>query len=76
MTTKRHNKFNCPVIARLMDQDNHRGLAPKIAAELGITRSAVAMWPSVGQVPAEHVIRVGEFLRVARHRIRPDLYPE
>jgi DNA-binding transcriptional regulator YdaS (Cro superfamily) len=49
-----------------------RGLASKIAKELGVTPSAVWQWE---QVPPRHVVKIGEFLRVARHRIRPDIYP-
>lgn len=67
-----------PVLARIRAE---KGLATKIAAELGINpatdkpynRSAIWMWT---RVPAEHVIKVSEFLRIARHRIRPDIYPD
>ena len=61
---------NNPVLTRIRAE---RGLASKIAKEVGISRSAVWMW---AQVPATHVVKVGQFLRIARHRIRPDLYPE
>jgi hypothetical protein len=57
-----------PVLARIREE---RGLASKIADELDISRSAVWMWK---QVPAEHVAKVGDFLRIAKHRIRPDLF--
>lgn len=67
-----------PVLARIRAE---KGLATKIAAELGINpatgdpykRTTVWMWT---RVPAEHVIKVSEFLRIARHRIRPDIYPD
>ncbi|MGY3278170.1 transcriptional regulator [Bradyrhizobium sp. S3.7.6] len=50
-----------------------RGLASEIAKICGIkSPNAPHAWK---RVPAEHVIKVGEFLRIARHRIRPDIYP-
>lgn len=49
-----------------------KGLASKLAEHLGLaSRSSVAMWQ---RVPAKHVPAVSKFLRIARHRIRPDLY--
>lgn len=82
MKAKRQSKLRSArpddiVVARVRSE---RGLATKIAAELGINpttrkpyqRTTVWMWQ---RVPAEHVVKVSKFLRIARHRIRPDIYP-
>jgi len=58
----------CPALAHIRKQR----LATRVADEVGLSRSAVSMWR---RVPAEHVVKVSKFLRIARHRIRPDLYP-
>jgi hypothetical protein len=58
----------CPALARIRKQR----LATRIANEVGLSRSAVSMWR---RVPADHVVKVSKYLRIARHRIRPDLYP-
>lgn len=48
-----------------------RGLMAKIAAELGITRAAVAMWR---QVPVQRVADVERLTGIPRHELRPDLW--
>lgn len=48
-----------------------RGLMTKIAADLGIERSAVAMWKSV---PAKRVPEVSRITGFSRHQLRPDLW--
>lgn len=58
----------CPVLARIRRE---KGLAPLIAAALGISREAVWNWK---RVPAERVRTVAKLLGIAEHRIRPDLY--
>ena len=49
-----------------------RGLATRIARELGITREAVWLWK---RVPSERVLVVEKVTGIPRHLIRPDLYP-
>jgi pyruvate kinase len=48
-----------------------RGLISKIAAELGISQSAVSMWE---RVPAERVVEIERIVGIPRHRLRPDLH--
>ena len=48
-----------------------RGLMTKVAAGLGIHRSAVAMWTVV---PAERVVEVERITGIPRHQLRPDLH--
>jgi DNA-binding transcriptional regulator YdaS (Cro superfamily) len=48
-----------------------RGLAAKIARDLGITTGAVAHWRVV---PAERVPAVARVTNIPRHMLRPDLY--
>lgn len=48
-----------------------RGLISRIAAELGISQSAVSMWE---RVPAERVVEVERISGIPRHRLRPDLH--
>jgi hypothetical protein len=68
-STKSRRKLpKCPVLRRIRKK---RGLASTIAGHLDIERSAVWMWK---RVPAAHVIKVGQLLNIAKHRIRPDLY--
>jgi len=45
----------------------------RVARELGVTRSAVAMWQ---RVPAERVVEVEEITGIRREDLRPDLYRE
>lgn len=60
-------KLQCPAIIRIR---SHK-LATFVADQLGLSRSAVSMWK---RVPSQHVVAVGALLRIACHRIRPDLY--
>lgn len=48
-----------------------RGLMSRIATELGIERSAVAMWK---KIPAERVPEVERITGYPRHQLRPDLW--
>lgn len=48
-----------------------RGLLARVARDLGLTRSAVAMWD---RVPAERVVEVERITGVPREQLRPDLY--
>lgn len=57
-----------PVIERIKRE---KGFAPKLAKVCGIGRTAPHAWK---RVPAEHVATVGKFMRMAKHRIRPDLF--
>lgn len=50
---------------------SQRGLMSRVAAELGIARSAVAMWQ---QVPPERVPDVERITGFPRHVLRPDLW--
>jgi hypothetical protein len=74
--SRRKGKFvRCPAITRIRKER----LASFVARNLGInphtkepySRTAVSMWR---RVPAKHVPKVSKLLRIARHRIRPDLY--
>lgn len=47
-------------------------LQAEIARGLGITRGAVAKWK---RVPAERVLAVERISGIARHLLRPDIYP-
>jgi hypothetical protein len=58
----------CPALAHIR---KHR-LASDVARKIGLERAAVSMWK---RVPAKHVIKVGALLRIAKNRIRPDIYP-
>jgi DNA-binding transcriptional regulator YdaS (Cro superfamily) len=45
-----------------------------LARLLGLrSRQAVYMWD---RVPAEHVLKIERITGVARHKLRPDLYPD
>ena len=57
-----------PAIRQLRDQ---RWL-PVIAEKLGIARQAPYEWK---RVPATRVLAVERITRIARHKLRPDLYP-
>lgn len=48
-----------------------KGLCAAIAAEAGISRSAVAQWE---RVPAERVLDVERITGISRHVLRPDIY--
>ena len=48
-----------------------RGLLAKVARELRLSRSAVAMWRLV---PAERVVAVEAITGIARDHLRPDLF--
>ena len=48
-----------------------RGLATRIAAELGLTYQAVQQWK---RVPPEHVMSVAAILGIRPEDIRPDIF--
>lgn len=50
---------------------SQRGLMAKIAAGLGVERSAVAMWK---EIPPTRVPDVERITGYSRHRLRPDLW--
>ena len=50
---------------------NKRGLMAELAQELGINRSAVAMWK---RVPAERVRDVERLTGISRSKLRPDIF--
>ena len=52
---------------------SERGLMARVAAELGIARSAVAMWTNI---PPERVPDVERITGFPRHVLRPDLWEE
>lgn len=47
------------------------GSAAKLAAHLGITRSAVAQWQVV---PLKYIREVSQATGIPRSKLRPDLY--
>lgn len=49
-----------------------RGTRMRIARECGITHAAVSQWSTV---PADRVLTVEKITGIARHILRPDLYP-
>jgi hypothetical protein len=71
-------KAENPVLVRLRSE---RGLAPKLAKELGL-KSPNAVWQwflkkkkaKYRRVPAEHLFKVSAFLGIPPNDIRPDLY--
>ncbi len=50
-----------------------RGLARRIALELGISAAAVSFWR---KIPAERVLAVERITSIRREELRPDLYPK
>ena len=52
---------------------SQRGLMAKLAATLGISRSAVAMWK---EVPAERVVAVEAATGIPRQSLRPDIFAD
>ncbi len=46
-----------------------------LARSLGVQAAAVCKWEN-GRVPAERVIAIETATGIARHEIRPDIYPE
>jgi hypothetical protein len=44
----------------------------QLAKELGVTRGFVAQWV---RVPEKYLARTAAFTQIARHDLRPDLYP-
>lgn len=48
-----------------------RGMISKIAADIGLTRGAVAMWQTV---PAERILAIERITGIPRHELRPDLW--
>jgi len=50
---------------------SQRGLLTRVAAAIGLTRSAVCQWQ---RIPAERVPEVSRITGIPRHLLRPDLY--
>ena len=50
---------------------SERGLATRIAGELGLTYQAVQQWK---KVPPEHVMSLAPILKMAPEDIRPDIF--
>lgn len=46
----------------------------ELARRLGVNKSTIALW-SLRRVPAERVLEVEKITGVARHDLRPDIYP-
>ena len=46
-----------------------------LARALGCTPQAVQRMCASGRVPAERVLLIEKITKVARHELRPDLYP-
>lgn len=49
----------------------NRGLMARVAEQLGVSRSAVAMWR---EVPAGRLLAVERITGIPREQLRPDLY--
>ena len=58
-----------PIVAEIRSR---RGQLTILAKKLSISRSAIGIWK---QVPAKHAVKVGKFLGLHPHFIRPDIYP-
>ncbi len=50
------------------------GNAPWLAAQLGISASAVWQWRT-SQIPANRVLAVEKLTGISRHDLRSDIYP-
>jgi DNA-binding transcriptional regulator YdaS (Cro superfamily) len=48
-----------------------RGRIPRLAKELGLTRSAIHQWD---RIPAERVVEVERITGIKRELLRPDLF--
>lgn len=53
----------------------HVGSGAALAKAVGVSPMAVSHWKVRG-VPARHVLQIESVTGVARHELRPDLYPE
>ncbi len=51
------------------------GNMSKLARLIGVTPQTVQKWNERGRVPAERVLQVERATGIARHKLRPDLYP-
>ena len=64
------------IIIRAIDEAISRaGGVAYLGATVGVAHSSVVRWRQEGRVPAKHVLAVETATGVARHRLRPDLYP-
>lgn len=55
---------------------NMAGSQAELAALLkGASQQNISYWLRNGKVPAERVLAIEEVTGVARHELRPDLYP-
>ena len=48
-----------------------RGMLAKVARELGFSRAAVCMWPTV---PAERLVEIERITGIPRQELRPDIF--
>jgi len=51
------------------------GSQTKLAYYCGIDMTAVLAWRHTGMVPAERILKIERCTGVARHKLRPDIYP-
>lgn len=51
--------------------NEERGRRNKLAAELGISPSAISMWR---RVPVERVLEIERLTGISRHELRPDVF--
>jgi post-segregation antitoxin (ccd killing protein) len=64
------------ITTRAIDEAISRsGGVAYLGAAVGVAHSSVVRWRQEGRVPAKHVLAVETATGVARHRLRPDLYP-
>lgn len=55
------------------DRDESLATKTELADALGIKKQAITQWR---HVPIAHVLMIEQLLRVPRHVLRPDVYPD
>lgn len=51
------------------------GSQARLAVAIGTNQQTIGKWLKKGRLPAEYVLPVERVTGIARHELRPDLYP-